>query len=126
MFPNYRLRYMLLVDRRSCLWFHCILICIDCSFNEGWWSSNTVDHGLWTATVNNQKEKIFIGLDIGYRGLETVRGFNIISVLVLFSGLCTSIISFIPKFASSSQAGIWIHAVSAIFISKLLFIRQDL
>ena len=93
---------------------------------EGWWSSNTVNHGLWTATVNNQKEKIFIGLDIGYRGLETVRGFNIISVLVLFSGLCTSIISFIPKFASSSQAGIWIHAVSAIFISKFLFIKFEL
>ena len=88
---------------------------------EGWWSSSTVNHGLWTATVNNQKEQIFIGLDIGYRGLETVRGFNIISVLVLFSGLCTSIISFIPKFSSSSQAGIWIHAVSAIFISKSCF-----
>ena len=41
---------------------------------EGWWKSDNVTHGLWTATRNRNNEKINIGSSRGYRGLETVRG----------------------------------------------------
>lgn len=87
---------------------------------DGWWQTDQVKHGLWRAQVNDQSQKILIGQAVGYKGLETVRGFGVISVLVLLSGLITSILSLIPKYADkvSAQVGVWTYATSAIFISK--------
>ena len=87
---------------------------------NSWWQTEQIKHGLWSANINDEVEKIFIGDARGYRGLETVRGFCIISVLVLVSGFITSVVSLIPKWSDqmSPQVGVWTYTTSAIFISK--------
>ena len=91
---------------------------------NSWWQTAQIKHGLWSASINDEVEKIFIGDARGYRGLETVRGFGIVSILVLISGFITSVMSLIPKWSDqmSSQVGVWTYATSAIFISKPLFL----
>merc|ERR1712147_318523 len=85
---------------------------------NSWWQTAQIKHGLWSASINDEVEKIFIGDALGYRGLETVRGFGIVSILVLISGVITSVMSLIPKWSDqmSSQVGVWTYAPSAIFI----------
>merc|ERR1711956_96226 len=83
---------------------------------NSWWQTEQIKHGLWSANINDEVEKIFIGDARGYRGLETVRGFCII--LVLVSGFITSVVSLIPKWSDqmSPQVGVWTYTTSAIFI----------
>jgi len=85
---------------------------------DSWWQTERIKHGLWTAKINDKSETILIGDARGYRGLEVVRGFGIVAILVLLSGAITSIMSLIPKFADkmTAQVGVWTYTTSAIFI----------
>ena len=34
---------------------------------EGWWQSQSAEHGLWTASTDGGSKSIFIGQDEGYK-----------------------------------------------------------
>ena len=88
---------------------------------RGWWQSDDVSHGLWSAKINEEVHSIVIGSSEGYRGLETVRGLALVSILILASGLLNSLLSAIPQLSQelSPELAVWTHSAATLLISEL-------